>query len=157
MKDIVSVAFRTGFRKTNIRLLKWSSLNFHFKFIEIPANSFKGGKKHTIPMTKELEEIFRRNWNETEYVFINPERQKPYTDENISDAFKDGCEKAGIDTGKRFHDIRHTVATRLLENGEDIITVKELLGNSTVAVTEKYTHTNINKKRDALTKLYSYG
>lgn len=153
--DIVTFAFLTGQRKTNIRLLKFSNINFNFNFIEIPASKFKGGRAHIIPLTKQLKEIINRNKNNTDYVFINPKTNKPYSDDALSDIFKSACKAAGIE-GKRFHDIRHTTATRLLEQGADIITVKELLGHSSVAITQKYTHTNINKKREALELLFSY-
>jgi integrase len=54
-------------------------------------------------------------------------------------AFKAACRKASI-RGLRFHDLRHTFASRLVERGVDLITVKELLGHSTVKMTERYTH-----------------
>jgi site-specific recombinase XerD len=49
----------------------------------------------------------------------------------------------------RFHDLRHTFATRLLERGIDLITVKDLLGHHSVKVTERYTHSNSEQKRRA--------
>ena len=153
--DIVTFAFISGQRKSNIRLLKFSNVNLNFNFIEIQASKFKGGRTHIIPLTKELKEIINRNKNNSDYVFINPETNKPYSDDRLSYIFKSACKAAGIE-GKRFHDIRHTTATRLLEKGVDIMTVKELLGHSSVAITQKYTHTNINKKREALELLYSY-
>ena len=54
----------------------------------------------------------------------------------------------------RLHDLRHTFATRLIESSVDIITVRDLLGHSQSAVTERYTHPNEGLKRvavDALT------
>ena len=54
----------------------------------------------------------------------------------------------------RLHDLRHAFATRLIESGIDIITVRDLLGHSQSAVTERYAHPNKSLKRiavDALT------
>ena len=53
----------------------------------------------------------------------------------------------------RFHDLRHTFATRLVEKGVDLITVKNLLGHSTVKVTERYTHPNQKLKKEAVEAL----
>lgn len=153
--DMVSFAFLSGLRKSNIRLLKFSDVNFNFKFITIPPSKFKGGKTHIIPLTDKLEEIIKRNNNNTDYVFINPKTSEPYSDDVLSNIFKSACKTVGI-TGKRFHDIRHTTATRLIEKGVDIITVKELLGHSSVSITQKYTHTSLNKKMEALKLLNSY-
>jgi len=52
------------------------------------------------------------------------------------------CEKAEIE-GVTWHTLRHTFASRLLDRGADIITVKELSGHSTVTVTMRYTHSNL--------------
>jgi hypothetical protein len=49
--------------------------------------------------------------------------------------------------------LRHTFASRLVENGVDLITVKDLLGHSTVKMTERYTHPNQNLKKDAVEAL----
>ena len=46
--------------------------------------------------------------------------------------------------------MRHTFASRLVESGVDLITVKELLGHSTVKVTERYTHPNQSIKKEAV-------
>jgi site-specific recombinase XerC len=50
----------------------------------------------------------------------------------------------------RFHDLRHTFASRLVEKGVDIIRVKELLGHSSVKITERYTHSNREERRKAV-------
>ena len=62
------------------------------------------------------------------------------------------CEKAEI-SGVTWHTLRHTFASRLLERGMDIITVKELLGHSSVTVTMRYTHSNLASKVVAVGKL----
>ena len=54
-------------------------------------------------------------------------------------AFKKACGKADIE-GIRFHDLRHTAATRLVEAGIPLHAVAELLGHSSVRMTERYSH-----------------
>jgi site-specific recombinase XerD len=61
-----------------------------------------------------------------------------------------------LTSGRRastWHTLRHTFASRLLDRGVDIITVKELLGHSAVIVTMRYTHTNLDSKVRAVGKL----
>jgi site-specific recombinase XerD len=55
--------------------------------------------------------------------------------------------------GVTWHTLRHTFASRLLERGADIMTVKELLGHSTVTVTMRYTHSSLASKVVAVGKL----
>ena len=52
-----------------------------------------------------------------------------------------------------WHTLRHTFASRLSERGVDIMTVKELLGHSTVTVTMRYTHSHLDSKVAAVGKL----
>jgi len=63
--------------------------------------------------------------------------------------FKAACRRAGI-KGLRFHDLRHTFATRLVEKGADIETVRDLLGHYSITVTQRYTHSNEDRKRKAV-------
>ena len=62
------------------------------------------------------------------------------------------CRRAGV-KNLRFHDLRHTFATRLVERGVDLITIKELLGHSSVTITERYTHSFKEQKRNAVRAL----
>jgi len=50
----------------------------------------------------------------------------------------------------RFHDLRHTFASRLVESGVDVETVRELLGHHSITVTQRYTHSTDERKRKAV-------
>ena len=80
-------------------------------------------------------------------MFPNPRTNKPYVD--IKKSFNEAVKDAGI-PALRFHDTRHTFASRLVAVGVDLITVKELLGHHSVRVTERYTHANAEQKRNAV-------
>jgi len=89
-----------------------------------------------------------------ELVFYNHKNGKPFVD--LKAGFALACRKAGIG-GVTWHTLRHTFASRLLERGADIVTAQQLLGHSTVTVTMRYTHTNLDSKRKAVAKLESFG
>lgn len=64
-------------------------------------------------------------------------------------------QSAGINSQATPHYLRHTFATQLLSNGADLRSVQELLGHSSVAVTEIYTEVSVNRKKQVLNK-YNY-
>jgi hypothetical protein len=71
------------------------------------------------------------------YVFYDPATGKPYQD--IKRSFKTACRRVKI-RDFRFHDLRHTFASHLVMAGQDITTVKELLGHKTLTMTLRYAH-----------------
>jgi site-specific recombinase XerD len=89
-----------------------------------------------------------------EFVFYNHETGKPFVD--LDTGLAQACEKAGI-VGISWHRLRHTFTTRLLEQGADLATVQQLLGHSTVTVTMRYAHPNLDSKRQAVGKLEGFG
>jgi site-specific recombinase XerD len=82
-----------------------------------------------------------------EYVFYNPETGGQWKDLWLG--LKKACRKAGLND-VTWHTFRHTFASRLTRNGADLVTVKELLGHSSVSVTMRYAHTNRDAKRWAV-------
>ncbi|MBR1775968.1 site-specific integrase [bacterium] len=152
LKPLIICALQTGMRRGEIFNLKWYNIDFEYEFIELTET--KSGKSRRIPISAKLMEVLNsvRNDNE-EYVFVNPETNMPYND--IKRSFHAVLKKAGIENF-RFHDLRHTAATRMLEKGADIRTVQEILGHSSVLVTQRYTHSTPQYKKSAIELLNSY-
>lgn len=151
LKPIVICALTTGLRYSNIVNLKWESIDFEFNFIEVLKQENKGHKKIQIPLSakfkKELEQI---GIKEEGFVFISHRTGANY--KKIQEGFSQACKRAKI-KNFRFHDLRHTVATRLVANGADLMTVKEFMAHSSLATTQRYMHPtpeNMKKAVDIL-------
>lgn len=110
LKPIVTTALQTGMRKGEILNLKWSNIDFEYGFIELLKT--KSGKARKIPISDKLKQVLNKQDKNNQYVFMNPETGLPYVD--IKKSFNKAMEKAGI-KNFRFHDLRHTVATRLVD------------------------------------------
>ena len=145
---IVQVALNTGMRRGEILGLRWSQLDLAARTIKLSQT--KSGKPRIIPINAFLFDILTGQEKKTGYsdfVFLNRATHKPFQD--VKRAFNTAATNAGIE-GLRFHDLRHTFASRLVAAGVDLITVKDLLGHHSVKVTERYTHTNAEQKKKAV-------
>jgi len=77
--------------------------------------------------------------------FIFPQR-------SIRKGFLSACKRAGIQNF-RIHDARHTFASRLIEKGASIVTLRELLGHSSLEMSLRYSHSDEKQKEDAVNRL----
>lgn len=148
LKSILVVALNTGARMGEILNLQWTQIDF--KAMRIKVEKTKSGKIRfinvNVPLFKELLKLKRIN-GQNPYVFFNPKTGKPLT--SVKTAFKAACRRAGI-KGLRMHDMRRSFATRLLQKGADIETVRSLLGHRSILTTQRYTHTDDDRKKRAV-------
>lgn len=140
LKPIVVIALNTGMRKGEILSLKWEQISFASRQIRVEGT--KSGKARLIYINDVVSEVLEklRSKNGQEELFQV---------KDVKRSFKTACRRAGIED-LRFHDLRHTFASRLVENGVDLITVRDLLGHSSVRITQRYTHSNEEQKKRAV-------
>jgi integrase len=119
-------------RQGEILNLKWQEINLGKKTILVSKS--KNGEKRSIPMSNTLCETLR-----TVRVRDISGRIFPIAIRSLRVAFEKTLKKAEIENF-HFHDLRHTFATRLVQNGVDLYKVKELLGHKTLAMTTRYAH-----------------
>lgn len=132
LRSLIIVALHTGMRRGEILELRWQNVDLFKRVIGIVKS--KNGEKRTIPMSKTLLNLFK-NMN----VRDISGRVFPISGSSIRQAFDKVVAKVGLEDF-RFHDLRHTFATRLVQNGVDLYKVKELLGHKTITMTMRYAH-----------------
>jgi len=152
LMPIVLIALNTGLRRGELFNLKWQDINFNEKMLTVSAESAKSGKTRHIPLNDEAFSVLltlKQYAQDQEFVFPgkNGERLN-----NIKSAWRGVLKKAGI-TNFRFHDLRHTFASKLVMAGVDLNTVRELLGHSDYKMTLRYAHLAPEAKRAAVEKL----
>ena len=117
--------------------------------IVLKVTSTKGKKRREIPISRSFQKFLDALPRNGEYVIQLPKRRDPKC---LWDIYHEISALTGIDSF-RLHDVRHTVASRLLANGADVRTVQEILGHSSIKTTMKYLHTDKERKRKALEKI----
>ena len=145
--DLVEVLADTGCRLSEMLNLKYEDINFETNLISIWVN--KGDKPRSIPMTRRVKNILASRQADN--------LVKPFT------VNKDQAERAwnwvrremGLKEDKEFllHALRHTCASRLINQGVDLYVVKEWLGHSSIQITERYAHLNPSKLMEAVNVL----
>lgn len=153
VKLIAKFALKTGGRKQEVLGLKWGAVDLKQRTVTFLET--KSGKKRTVPLAKSLCKILSKlkKYNESEYVFTNPQTGTCYKD--IKKAFNTAVKASKIKKF-RFHDLRHTFATRLIEKGVDIVVAKELLGHADIKTTMVYVHSDAARKQAAIDIIDNY-
>ena len=151
LRPIVVTAIMTGMRYGEIINLKWKeNVDLKNGYIILTKDMTKSKKKRIIPMSsmllKELKELSKDKISE--YLFANPNTGRPYHD--IRDSWLTVKRLAEIPEEFRFHDLRHHMATKLMDKNVNVGVIKDLLGHCSLAVTQKYAHAKDSTKRMAV-------
>ena len=158
LRPIIIVALNTGMRRNEILSLRWRNADLVKLYISIEDS--KSGKPRTVPMNTAVYEALLALPRESEFVFFNRKSKSHYVD--TKSAFHAACENAKSDpndendkgiVGVRFHDLRHTAATKMIEAGVDLVTVSKILGHASIQMTMRYAHPTPENMRKAVERL----
>ena len=168
----ILLSLYTGLRLGEVLALKWQNVDIKNKLIYVDKSVGSISQNHKtltiesspktqssireIPISKQLQILLRmlKQNSKNDYVIVshNGKQIKPRA---YQKSFENLLKKLQI-KHYGFHALRHTFATRLLENGVDIKTISELLGHSSPTITlNRYVHTNLQNKRKAMEILTS--
>lgn len=150
---IISILFNTGIRRGELISLNRDSVDFSRCVLRVRG---KGDKMREIPVLPSLcDEIslYLQSVDSLKCAQTGPEAPLLQTSKGgrlypmfVDRAVKKELEAVrGISGQKSPHILRHTLATELLERGADLNSIKELLGHSSLAATQVYTHNSIER------------
>ena len=151
-RAIIAMLYCTGMRRAELVSLDVHDIDHDRMNIRVHG---KGDKMREIPLTSSIckeislylqavEMICGKNDRE-QALFVTSRGRRIYP-EFVDRAVKSEFgESAGFTGKKSPHVLRHTLATELLDNGTDLYSIKELLGHSSLAATQVYTHNSIEK------------
>jgi len=137
-KPLFVLALYTGLRRSDLRLLKWSSVDLNAGVIRLIMRKTKRPVVLPIvPKVRAALDTCRKRTVMSEYVLLTPEG-RPYSESTIKRYFKTAKAIAGITRRFRFHDQRHTFASTLASKGINSFALRDLLGHTSTRTTERY-------------------
>ncbi len=160
-KTIISLFYYTGIRRQELIDLKISSIDFETASIKVLG---KRNKERIIPLLVEAVDCLK--------IYLSYKKDLSLRNQNYF-----FCTETGLKLNERFvyqtvnyyfgvvstkvkkspHMLRHSFATHLINNGADLNSVKELLGHKSVAATQIYTHSSLDRIKEIYVKAHPRG
>lgn len=153
---IISLLYATGLRRSELIALRRSNLDLGRKVLDVTG---KGNKMREIPLIPSIcRELSLYLKSVDRMVGEGLDGQSPLLltekGRQLYPVYVDRAVKAGLEgvegiTGRKSpHVLRHTLATELLDGGSDLNSIKELLGHSSLAATQVYTHNTVERLKN---------
>lgn len=151
---VIELLFATGMRISELCSLKSSNVNLTDKSILIFGKGSKErrlqiGSEDALRILTEYKQEYEEEIAQCSYFFVN-HCSRPLSDQSVRRMIYKYTSLAAIDLHITPHMFRHTFATCLLEADVDIRYIQEMLGHSSINITEIYTHVTLAKQRDIL-------
>jgi len=138
---VLTLIYSAGLRGQEVINLKLSDVDFERMTIHIRQSKYK--KDRIVPlsptMSKGLSKYLRAE-NPHIWLFNGKQADSQYSVRGLSWVMRESLKKTSITKKVNLHSLRHTYATHLLEQGVDIVTLKNLLGHSDITTTMLYLH-----------------
>jgi integrase len=156
--DFIELAVHTGCRRGELLGLEWSRITLERgrEAITLNARHTKSGKPRQVPLNATAVASVKRRaaWRaehapDSPWVFC---RAGGGPVKSLRNGFEKAAEDAGLED-LRIHDLRHTAASWLVTDGAPLEVVKELLGHSSITMSERYAHLAPHRVREAVNRL----
>ena len=146
---IVLMAITTGARRGELLSLRWNDIDL-IKQVAYVQNT-KNGEARVLPLTTDvINELQFFNQNDSSLIFaskITP--SKPYV---FNKPWKRAVDESEL-IDFRFHDLRHTTASYLAQNGATLLEIADVLGHKQIEVTKRYAHLCIEHKSNLIDRV----
>ncbi len=152
LAPMVLVSLNSGLRYGELAGLEWPAVNFRAKVLTVIGRTSKGARKRHVPLNAQALDVLRR-WRAqrrgTGLVFANPDGSRIAS---VKTAWLRLLKEARI-RDFRWHDLRHSFASKLVQRGVDLPVVRELLGHGDFALTLRYAHVRPGQAAEAVARL----
>ena len=163
-KSILEILYSTGVRISELAKIKLIDINFTKKIIKVTG---KGSKERYVILGNQAFKalnnyiFIRSKLKFSSSLYLYPQIKKSsktyISDKTLFNIVKKYLKLISINEKLSPHSIRHSFATHLLENGADLISVKDMLGHEDLISTQIYTHVGIDKLKKVYKKSHPDG
>jgi site-specific recombinase XerD len=157
---VMALVYSAGLRGQEVINLKISDIDFERMTIHIRQSKYK--KDRIVPLAQSMAvglKKYLKAENPHIWLFNGKEPDSRYSVRGLSWVMRENLKKTSITKDVNLHSLRHSYATHLLEQGLNIVTLKELLGHADITTTMIYLHVaqcELIKPHSPLDKLYKY-
>lgn len=146
LPQIVLMLLLTGARRSEVLHARWQGIDLQRRQWHIPHT--KSGYARYVPISDALTKILSQlpSLGTSEYLFPSPQTGQPYSD--IFRPWDAARRRAGMPE-VRLHDLRHSFASFLVNQGHSLYEVQRLLGHSQITTTQRYAHLSQERLRQA--------
>lgn len=145
---VVLFLLSTGARLNEALSAKWVNIDRANRRWLIPAEKSKSGKRRVIPLNDSALDVLDRIQTENDYKFVFISYRTGTQLKSIHTGWKSLRNKAGL-PHLRLHDMRHNMASMMANSGVSIYSISQVLGHSSVIVTQRYAHLSTKTLQDA--------
>ena len=159
-RTVIETLYATGMRVSELCNLVFDNLNLEQNEITVFG---KGGKERIVLISNRAKEYLENYLNNirlefvkeknNKYIFLNAEGYR-FQQQSVDNILKASAKKLKLQKPLSPHVLRHSFATKLLENGADLRVVQELLGHSSISNTQIYTHVSTQRLKTAYMKAH---
>ena len=154
-RELIRLALLTAMRRGELCQLRISDIDWKNSELVVRASHAKSGKSRRVPLSGAAVSILRRlaRGEKSEFVFTYPSKRylnRRITERQASQIVTDARKAAGLPGWIHFHSLRHTAITLMLESGADVVSVRDIAGHSSIAVTDRYSHSGSEQRHRAV-------
>lgn len=156
LADFIRLALNTGCRKNELLGLSWDRVDLHDDRLFLEGTHTKSGKRRVVPLNVEARGAMLNRFRfraefcpGSLWVFAHKSGERV---KYMQNGFQAACKRAKIEDF-RVHDLRHTCASWMVQQGVSLSEVRDVLGHSSIEMTERYAHLAPENLRSAVSVL----
>jgi integrase len=147
---IVLMAITTGARRGELLALTWGDINLERRVALVQVS--KNGEPRALPLAQAVVDELARFQLERAEALVFPARKRNTEPRKFESAWRAALRTARIER-LRFHDLRHTCASYLAQNGASLLEIADVLGHRQLAMVKRYAHLTVESKAKLINRV----